>query len=101
MILIFEVSMIDDDVEREELDDEEEVDASVDEYNGPDSDEAEDINERDEEPVSKKVSKISSLDDEDLPNVEAKQKDRDALERAMEEFLSRGGKIQTLESEKD
>ena len=100
-MLKFEVDMIDNDLEHDELDDEGESGTGIDEYNGPDSDEAEDINERDEEPVTKKVSKVSSLEAEDLPNVEAKQKDRDALERAMEEFLSRGGKIQALESGKD
>ncbi|MDX5372792.1 MAG: hypothetical protein LPK18_10190 [Pseudomonadaceae bacterium] len=34
---------------------------------------------------------------EELPSVEAKQKERDALARAMEEFLSRGGKVQEIE----
>lgn len=34
---------------------------------------------------------------EELPSVEAKQKERDALARAMEEFLSRGGKVQEVE----
>jgi hypothetical protein len=35
--------------------------------------------------------------EEELPSVEAKQKDRDALARAMEEFLARGGKVQEVE----
>jgi hypothetical protein len=34
---------------------------------------------------------------EELPSVEAKQKERDALAQAMEEFLSRGGKVQEIE----
>lgn len=34
---------------------------------------------------------------EELPSVEAKQKERDALARAMEEFLSRGGKVQEVD----
>lgn len=94
--------MIDDELDDDELvDDDDEVVASADEYHGPDSDEPEDINGLDEEPVSKKVSKVATLEDEELPNVEAKQKDREALERAMEEFLSRGGKIQTLAPEND
>lgn len=92
--------MIDDDLDHEALDDEE-VGVSIDEFNGPDKDEAEDINELDEEPVTKKVAKITSLEDEELPNVEAKQKEREALERAMQEFLSKGGRIQTLEAEND
>lgn len=92
--------MIDDDLDHEALDDEE-VGVSINEFNGPDKDEAEDINELDEEPVTKKVAKITSLEDEELPNVEAKQKEREALERAMQEFLSKGGRIQTLEAEND
>ena len=35
---------------------------------------------------------------EELPSIEAKQKERDALARAMEEFLSRGGKVQEIEA---
>ncbi|NAT17397.1 hypothetical protein CU663_22260, partial [Pseudomonas syringae pv. actinidifoliorum] len=31
---------------------------------------------------------------DELPSVEAKNKERDALARAMEEFLARGGKVQ-------
>lgn len=34
---------------------------------------------------------------EDMPSIEAKNKDRDALAKAMEEFLARGGKIQEVE----
>ena len=34
---------------------------------------------------------------EELPSIEAKQKERDALARAMEEFLARGGKVQEVE----
>ena len=35
---------------------------------------------------------------DDLPSVEAKNKERDALARAMEEFLSKGGKVQEVEA---
>ncbi len=34
---------------------------------------------------------------EELPSVEAKQKERDALAKAMEEVLSRGGAVQEIE----
>lgn len=37
------------------------------------------------------------VEEEELPSIEAKQKDRDALARAMEEFLARGGKVQEVE----
>ncbi|MFC0709513.1 transcriptional regulator SutA [Azorhizophilus paspali] len=34
---------------------------------------------------------------EEMPSIEAKQKDREALARAIEEFLARGGKVQEVE----
>lgn len=92
--------MIDDDLEQENDDDiEEQDDEGVDSYNGPDSDEPEDINEQDEIPTTNKKIGKPVAEEEELPNIEAKQKDRDALERAMQEFLAKGGKIQTLDSE--
>lgn len=92
--------MIDDeDLEQEELDDAEgQEDVSA--YNGPDRDEPEDVNELDELPKASKTSK-PSLDEVELPSVEAKQKDREALELAMKEFLSKGGKIETLAPSND
>ncbi|MNX75035.1 hypothetical protein D3C86_1064930 [compost metagenome] len=35
---------------------------------------------------------------DELPSIEAKNKERDALAKAMEEFLSRGGKVQEVEA---
>ena len=35
---------------------------------------------------------------DELPSVEAKNKERDALAKAMEEFLARGGKVQEVEA---
>jgi len=46
--------------------------------------------------ASGKKSKPSA-DVDEMPSVEAKQKDRDTLARAMEEFLARGGKVQEVE----
>ncbi|MBB2494051.1 transcriptional regulator SutA [Aquipseudomonas ullengensis] len=40
----------------------------------------------------------AAVDVEELPSVEAKQKERDALAKAMEEFLSRGGAVQEIEA---
>ena len=48
-------------------------------------------------PVAKGKSKAAVAVD-DLPSVEAKNKERDALARAMEEFLSKGGKVQEVEA---
>jgi hypothetical protein len=50
------------------------------------------------EPGSKPGKKAKAAEEiEELPSVEAKQKERDALAKAMEEFLSRGGAVQEIE----
>ncbi|MCQ4321864.1 transcriptional regulator SutA [Stutzerimonas stutzeri] len=46
-------------------------------------------------PTSKKKAKAIVV--EELPSLEAKQKERDELARAMEEFLARGGRVQEVE----
>ena len=38
------------------------------------------------------------VEEEELPSVEAKQAERDALAKAMEDFLARGGKVQEVEA---
>jgi hypothetical protein len=48
-------------------------------------------------PTAKGKAKAAISVDE-LPSVEAKNKERDALARAMEEFLSKGGKVQEVEA---
>ena len=48
-------------------------------------------------PAAKGKSK-AAVSVDDLPSVEAKNKERDALARAMEEFLSKGGKVQEVEA---
>jgi len=62
---------------------------------GPDSDEAEDAQEGEEAPAKKKAK--AAAEPEEVPSLEAKQRERDALARAMEEFLARGGKVQEVE----
>jgi hypothetical protein len=47
-------------------------------------------------PTKGKAKAAVSVDE--LPSVEAKNKERDALARAMEEFLARGGKVQEVEA---
>ncbi len=47
-------------------------------------------------PSKGKAKAAVSVDE--LPSVEAKNKERDALARAMEEFLARGGKVQEVEA---
>ncbi|MDY7567093.1 hypothetical protein QN400_04780 [Pseudomonas sp. RTC3] len=46
-------------------------------------------------PTKGKAKAAVSVDE--LPSVEAKNKERDALARAMEEFLSKGGKVVEVE----
>jgi hypothetical protein len=46
-------------------------------------------------PTGKKAK--AAVDVDELPSIEAKQKEREALERAMQEFLARGGKVQEVE----
>ena len=48
-------------------------------------------------PVAKGKSKAAVSVDE-MPSMEAKQKERDALQRAMDEFLSKGGRVQEVEA---
>lgn len=47
--------------------------------------------------ASGKKSKAKAVEVDEMPSIEAKQKERDALARAMEEFLARGGKVQEVE----
>ena len=89
--------MSDEDLENDELDgadeDEGEELASAD-----DGDVSDDDNGDDEiAPASKSKKVKAAVAVEELPSVEAKQKERDALALAMEEFLSRGGKVQEVE----
>ncbi|OPA82870.1 hypothetical protein BFW86_28045 [Pseudomonas fluorescens] len=60
---------------------------------------AEDVDESvgdDAAPKAKGKAKAAVSVDE-LPSVEAKNKERDALARAMEEFLAKGGKVVEVE----
>lgn len=81
-----------DDLEGADEDDGEELEAA------DAGDEGEDDGSDAIEPGSKPSKKAKAAEEvEELPSVEAKQKERDALARAMEEFLSRGGKVQEIE----
>ena len=44
-----------------------------------------------------KKAKAKAAEPEELPSLEAKQHEREALARAMEEFLARGGRVQEVE----
>ncbi|MBP8185576.1 MAG: hypothetical protein KAX95_06790 [Pseudomonas sp.] len=93
--------MSDEDLDQDELEgadeeDTEELEAADDGASDDDGDDADD--DGDGAPTAKKKTKVkAAVDVEALPSVEAKQKERDALARAMEEFLSRGGKVQEVD----
>ncbi|XRA80666.1 transcriptional regulator SutA [Pseudomonas putida] len=91
--------MSDDDLENDDLEvgDEDEGDEVLE---GAADDGVEDAGDDDSSspaPVAKGKSKAAVSVDE-MPSMEAKQKERDALAKAMEEFLSRGGKVQEVEA---
>lgn len=88
--------MSDDDLENDDLEvgDEDEAEESLEVA-------AEDVADDDggdaPAPTAKGKAKTAVSVDE-LPSVEAKNKERDALARAMEEFLAKGGKVQEVEA---
>ncbi|BCD85813.1 hypothetical protein PSm6_22200 [Pseudomonas solani] len=89
--------MSDEDLEQDELE-------ASDEDEGEELAAAEDSDDGDSEsdsesPASggKSKGKKAAVEVEELPSIEAKQKERDALARAMEDFLARGGKVQEVE----
>jgi len=107
--------MFDEDLEEDELD--EEIDSEDEELDIDDVDDL-DVDDDDLE-VDTVVDDDSAADDSepvgtparakrktstsvtDLPSVEAKQKERDELAKAMEEFLQRGGKVQEIDDKID
>ena len=88
--------MSDDDLENDDLevgdedDTEEGLEAAADDV-------VEDSGDDTPAPTAKGKAKAAVSVDE-LPSVEAKNKERDALAEAMEEFLARGGKVQEVEA---
>ncbi|NWA82910.1 MULTISPECIES: transcriptional regulator SutA [unclassified Pseudomonas] len=90
--------MSDDDLENDELevgDDETEegLEAAVEDV----ADDGDEISDDAPAKAAKGKAKAAVSVDE-LPSVEAKNKERDALARAMEEFLAKGGKVQEVEA---
>ncbi|KPA89644.1 MULTISPECIES: transcriptional regulator SutA [Pseudomonas] len=90
--------MSDDDLENDDLEvgDEDENEEGL-EASAEDVDVADDDGGDVPAPTSKGKAKAAVSVDE-LPSVETKNKERDALARAMEEFLARGGKVQEVEA---
>ncbi|MBH3366242.1 MULTISPECIES: transcriptional regulator SutA [Pseudomonas] len=91
--------MSDDDLEQDDLEvgDEDDTEEGLEVAA---EDVAEDVDDSvgdDAAPKAKGKAKAAVSVDE-LPSVEAKNKERDALARAMEEFLAKGGKVQEVEA---
>ncbi len=88
--------MSDEELEQDELD-------SADEDDGEElaaADDGDDSGDDDDGVVAPSKSKGKAkpaVSVEELPSLEAKQKEREELARAMEEFLARGGKVQEVE----
>jgi hypothetical protein len=91
--------MSDEELEQDDLDtndeDEGEELAAADDGEGENSADDESTDSDRATPTSKKKAKAVVV--EELPSLEAKQKERDELARAMEEFLARGGRVQEVE----
>jgi hypothetical protein len=91
--------MSDDDLEHDELEGADEDEGE--ELAAADDGVSDDDGDGDDEvvPAAKGKAKAkAAVDVDELPSLEARQKERDALARAMEEFLSRGGKVQEVEA---
>ncbi|KRP63078.1 MULTISPECIES: transcriptional regulator SutA [Pseudomonas] len=90
--------MSDDDLEQDDLEvgDEDDTEEGLEAAAEDVADEADDGGGDDAAPKAKGKAKAAVSVDE-LPSVEAKNKERDALARAMEEFLAKGGKVVEVE----
>jgi len=94
--------MFEEDIEDEELETEDSDDISLEDVADVEDDAAiagDAVESDDDEDYGAPVAKSKPVVHEDLPSLEAKKKDRDALAQAMEAFLARGGKIEEVGSE--
>jgi hypothetical protein len=88
--------MSDDDLEQDDLEvgDEDDTEEGLEAA----AEDVADDSEATDSPAPAGKGKKAAVSVDELPSIEAKQKERDALARAMEEFLSRGGKIEEVEA---
>jgi hypothetical protein len=91
--------MSDDDIDNEGLEDDLEGEDDGEELAAAPDDDVSDVEDSPEASVAPTKGKAkAAVSVDELPSVEAKNKERDALARAMEEFLARGGKVQEVEA---
>lgn len=90
--------MSDDDLEQDDLEvgDEEDTDEGLEA--GAEDVAADDSSDDGDAPAPSGKGKKAAVAVDEMPSLEAKQKERDALAKAMEEFLARGGKVQEVEA---
>lgn len=103
--------MFDDELEPEVLDVNDDSDLDTDDISLDDVEDTDDVDDgevddsvddgSDVAVAPKRAKTKAAVSEDDLPSVEAKQKERDALAKAMEEFLSRGGKVQEVDNKID
>lgn len=95
--------MFDEELEDDELEADESEDISLEDVAAEEiaADSTADDDDDDLVAAEEKPSGKAKAQEPDLPSIEAKQKDRDALALAMEEFLAKGGKVQELASSED
>lgn len=88
--------MSDEELEQDDLDVNEDDGEELAADDGDAGDDDESTDSERATPTPKKA-KAKSVEPEELPSLEAKQRERDELARAMEEYLARGGRVQEVE----
>jgi hypothetical protein len=91
------LNMSDEELEQDDLDVSDEEDGEELSAADEGDDSLEDEGTDSERATPAKKTKAKAVEPDELPSLEAKQKERDALARAMEEFLARGGQVQEVE----
>jgi hypothetical protein len=91
--------MSDEDLEQDDLETGAEEEGDNEEFAAATDDAEQEEGGESEAPASgSKAKKKREAEPEELPSVEAKQRERDALEKAMQEFLARGGRVQEIDA---
>ncbi|WP_145008588.1 transcriptional regulator SutA [Pseudomonas oryzihabitans] len=91
--------MSDEDLEQDDLETGAEEDGENEDFAAATEDaESEDSGDSEAPAAASKAKKKREAEPEELPSVEAKQRERDALEKAMQDFLARGGKVQEIDA---
>ncbi len=91
--------MSDEDLEQDDLETGAEEEGDNEDFAAATDDAEQEESGESEAPASgSKAKKKREAEPEELPSVEAKQRERDALEKAMQDFLARGGKVQEIDA---